>query len=100
MDELLIFGSRSERICTFELLRDAFPLAILNFFHDSEADDYIISMKLAVEPQVFFKWAATTVGPAGPILYTCLNLSLDLFDPPYWMQMELYKLRMRLGDGT
>ena len=47
---------------------------------------YISDIQLDVAPIVFFEWAYTTPAGLGPILYYCLNLSMEyLLEPAIWM---------------
>lgn len=90
MNERLIFATPVERAGTCELILCNFPIA--RFTHIPDEEDFISDMELAVNAPVFFRWAATTVGPARLVLFSCFNLSLALHEPPSWMAHEIRTL--------
>lgn len=92
MYERLIFTTEIERSATRQLIRDNFPSAIIVDMPDNLADDFILDVNIEVEKCIFFRWASSTQGPSRLVLYSCYYMSLDLFDPPAWMLVELRRL--------
>ena len=90
MYERLIFATELERAATRQLIQQAFPSA--NLIDLSDADDYILELSVDVEKCIFFRWACATPGPTKLLLYSCFNMSMELFDPPPWMLVELRRL--------
>ena len=100
MRERFIFTSDIERKAAKEFIQDNFPLARLVCATDALDTDFLLDMDLPIERVIFFRWAAVTHGPARLLLYSCYYLSLDLYDPPSWMTVELRRLQQRrLTDG-
>jgi hypothetical protein len=98
MYERFILPGEVERNGTRQLVQTNFAIARLWDVHDE--CDFIMDMELALDKTVFFRWAASTVGPAGLVLYSCYNMSLELHEPPLWMVHEIRCLAYRLTDGV
>jgi hypothetical protein len=98
MFERFILPGEIERTGTRQLVHTNFTLAKLWDINDE--CDFIMDMELAIEKPIFFRWAASTVGPAGLVLYSCYNMSLELHNPPLWMIQEIRGLSYRLTDGV
>ncbi len=92
MYERLIFATELERAATRQLIRGIFPLAVCIDVPDNIAEDFLLDVNIEVEKCIFFRWASATQGPSCLILYSCYNMSIELFDPPPWMIVEIRRL--------
>lgn len=92
MYERLIFATEVERAATRQLIHDNFPSAICVDMPDNLAEDFLLDVNIEVEKCIFFRWASATLGPSRLVLYSCYNMSIELFDPPAWMVVELRRL--------
>lgn len=91
MYERFLFADEIERSGTRETLACAFPLSKLWYPHD-ELGDFVMDAEVPVSQETFFRYAVQTPGPARLLIYSCLNLSLALHEPPLWMIQELRRL--------
>lgn len=94
MYERFILTTDLEREATKHLVRVNFPAAELAYVLEPEDSDFMLDMNLPVDKVVFFRFAATTHGPARLLLYSCYHMSLELYNPPNWMAAELRRLHL------
>lgn len=100
MEDRLIFPTSIEQVGTGELVHDTFPDSkwrnvIEEPLHVNPY--YISDIQLEVAPVVFFEWAYKTQAGQGPILFYCLNLSLQfLLEPTDWMKDIVGRLNVTL----
>lgn len=94
MRERFIFANEAERSSVREALSRAFPLGKLWYVWDDV--DYLMDAEFPCSDEVFFRYAVLAPGPLGRLVYSCLNLSLMMHEPPPWMEGELAKVRPRL----
>jgi len=87
MEEILIFFNAIEEEATLQLLRNEWSHRLL-FYPLSRG---VVQIYLDAPVVAFFKWAYTV--QAGQVLLHCFNLSLDLLDPPAYMQQALRELQ-------
>jgi len=90
--ERLIFATKIERSATRQLIRDSFPSASIIDTPDDLAEDFILDVYVPVEKCIFFRWATSTIGPCRLLLYSCFTMSMEMYDPPPWMAVELRRL--------
>ena len=94
MHERFIFVSEVERSATREMLSDNFPLGKLWYVPDET--DYIMEAEFPCSQETFFRYAMLAPGPSGRLVFSCLNLSLLMHEPPLWMMQELHKINHQL----
>jgi hypothetical protein len=97
MYERLIFATEIERASTRQLLGDAFPLSKLWYVADDT--DFLMDMEVNISEETFFRYMATTLGPARLLLYSCFNLSMAMHDPPIWLVHALRHVCYQLPSG-
>jgi len=90
MYERFIFATEIERGGTRQLIGDAWPLAKVWDVYDE--DDYVLDAEIPCSQETFFRYAATTPGPARLLIHSCYYLSLLLHEPPLWMVQEMRRL--------
>jgi hypothetical protein len=103
MEDRLIFPTSIEQVGTGELVHDTFPQCKWTNVLDEPQAYYISDIKLDIAPVVFFEWAYQTPAGMGPILFYCLNLSIQfLVEPTDWMIDIVNRHRVspwQLSDG-
>jgi hypothetical protein len=90
--ERLLFASEIERAGTRQTLADDFPLGKLWYPCDTLGINLLMDADLPCSQETFFRYAATTPGPACLLVHSCYNLSMMLHEPPLWMVRELRRL--------
>jgi hypothetical protein len=92
MFERLIFPTLVEQEAARELLTTNWPNCTLT---DLGMDDdcHVLELHIDVAPKIFFKWAYNYQGRDNGILIYCYHLSIELLDPPLWMQEALRELK-------
>jgi len=84
--ERLIFVTLIEQEVTRQLLEDNFATMIIaNVGNETE---FALEIVIDFDPKLFFKWAYT-----NHVLAFCFNMSMDLYDPPAYMQEALRELQ-------
>ena len=96
MYERFLFANEVERSGTRQTVSDAFPLAKIWNVSDEFETDFLMDGEFPCSQETFFRYAITTPGPARLLIYSCLNLSLLLHEPPLWMIQELRKFYFQL----
>lgn len=96
MYERFIFASEIERSAARETLSEAFPLAKIWYVSDPEDTDFLMDAEIPVTTETFFQYAIHTPGPARLLIFSCYNLSMQMLNPPVWMEFELRKLHRQL----
>lgn len=99
MRDRLIFPTYPEQAVTKDLIRGAFPVVVWE-----DVEPLISDITLDIAPVVFFEWAYQTP-PEHPVLFYCLNLSMEfLIHPANWMTEAVLRLKYdvpkRLTDGS
>jgi hypothetical protein len=84
MYERLIYLSKKDMESTRQLLLTNFPLIKIWDVNDPDVP-YVMDIELSIDTSVFFRWAIRKIGMHDPVILRCLNLSLELCDPPPWM---------------
>lgn len=104
MRDRLIFPSYLEQAVTKDLIRGTFPLVVWEDVTD-EPEGFISDITIDVAPVDFFEWAYQTP-VEHPVLFYCLNLSMEfLVTPTHWMSEIVLRLKYdtipkRLTDGS
>jgi hypothetical protein len=94
MFERFVFPTEIEREGTRQLIIVNFPSAKLWYMQDET--DFVMDMELDVEKVVFFRWAIQPMGAGVPVLFYCLHMSLETYDPPAWMSNEIRIINQKL----
>lgn len=89
MVERLIFSTLIEQEATRELLKDNWASMAIASLGDGQ-ESFILEIAIDADAKLFFKWAYS-----NHVLIYCYNLSLELFDPPVYMQEALRELKER-----
>ena len=87
MKDRLIFPTSFEQVVTGELAHTYFPtLKWENVSEIPSYANYISDVEINITPMAFFEWAYQTPAGNGPVLFYCLNLSMEfLVEPSQWM---------------
>lgn len=91
MFERMIFPNLLEQEAARQLLTTNWPNCTLTDLGDKE--NFVLELKVSVDPKVFFKWAYSSQSRDNGVLLYCFHLSLELLDPPKWMQEAFRELK-------
>jgi hypothetical protein len=91
MKDRLIFETETERTEMRKLLSETFPLGKIWFVPEA-ADYYIMDVEFPCSEEAFFRYAILAPGPHGRLVFSCVNLTLMMLDPPPWMAGEISRL--------
>jgi hypothetical protein len=101
MEDRLIFPTSIEQVGTSELIHTTFSSC--KWTNIEPQVFYMSDLQIDIAPAVFFEWAYQTPAGLGPILFYCLNLSMEfLVQPTDWMLDIVTRIRYapkQLSDG-